>query len=120
MSKEAQREAKLQAYMRQHRQILEERKPLIKDFEAAQKALLKKNKEMKRIGQVIYDLKHSGETPLVTDHAIVRYLERVEGVDINDLKIKVSQHSKAQRVDNVIVTVMEDYESPTNSPKGTS
>ena len=56
----------------------------------------------------IFHLKHEGETPHVTDHAIVRYLERVEGMDIWSLKAKVAADANAVKVGNVYITVNED------------
>lgn len=45
------------------------------------------------------------KAPHITDHAVVRYLERVKGVNIWDLKAEIMQHSDSVRVDNTIVTV---------------
>jgi hypothetical protein len=65
-------------------------------------------RKLKDIGNAIYDLKHDGDTPHITDHAIVRYLERVEKVDIKELKLKVASHKDAIKDGNVVVTVNED------------
>lgn len=67
------------------------------------------NKELKRIGGAIYDLKNiNGDTPHVTDHAVVRYLERVKGLNILDIKAEIMNNKDAARIDNTIVTVNGD------------
>lgn len=67
------------------------------------------NVRLKELGAAIFDLKNlNGETPHITDHAIVRYLERVKGVDIWDLKAEIMNHKNAVRVVNTIVTVNKD------------
>ena len=64
------------------------------------------NKALKELGTKIYDLKNiDGDTPHVTDHAVVRYLERVKGMNIWDIKAEIMLSTEAVRVDNVIVTI---------------
>lgn len=104
------REEKLNNAMRQHRQLLNDRLSLVTDFNRAQRRLQKMNRKIRDVGNAIYDLKQSGDTPEVTDHAIVRYLERVEKVDIRELKLKVAADKNAYREVNVIVTVKEEVE----------
>lgn len=66
------------------------------------------NKELNRLGGQIFDMKNEdGETPHITDHAVVRYLERVKGMNIWDLKAEIVKHRDAVRVVNTIVTVNE-------------
>lgn len=66
----------------------------------------KMNKELDRLGSQIFDMKNvDDKAPHITDHAVVRYLERVKGVNIWDLKAEIMQHSDSVRVDNTIVTV---------------
>lgn len=70
------------------------------------------NKEIKRIGGQIFDLKNiDGDTPHITDHAIVRYLERVKGLNIWDIKAEIMNHKDAVRVENTIVTINGGDES---------
>lgn len=67
------------------------------------------SKRKQAIANAIYDLLHEdGNVPSVADHAIVRYLERVKGMDIQQLKIEISNHKQAERVGNTIVTVNEE------------
>jgi hypothetical protein len=115
MKKEEEREKKLNILQEKHRRLLQERIPLVEDFKKKSKILDKarrlmdaKSKELRDVGGQIYDMKHNGSSPHVTDHAVVRYLERVDGVDIWDLRHKVAEHSQAVREGNVIVTVNED------------
>lgn len=114
-SKEEKRLDKLNKLQKKHRQLLVERVPLVADYKKKHKITLKaqqlmnaKTKEIRDTGEQIYDMKHGGETPHVTDHAIVRYLERVQGVDIWSLRDEVSNHHLAVRDGNVVVTVNED------------
>jgi len=70
------------------------------------KEITKINKELKMLGCQIFDLRNiDGDTPHITDHAIVRYLERVEGRDIWELKAKIVEYKDSVRIENTIVTV---------------
>lgn len=116
--KEIQKERKLNELQTKHRRLLVERVPIQTNYkqksielDKIRKVLNKKNSEIKEIGEQIFHLKHDGETPHVTDHAVVRYLERVEGLDIWDLKSRIANDKNAVREGNVIVTVNEDLES---------
>lgn len=98
--------------------LLAERIPLQSDYKEKLRILKKshrmleqKNAEIKDNGQQIFNIKNGGLTPHVSDHAIVRYLERVEGVDIWELRDKVASCDAAVIVDNTIVTVNEDLSS---------
>lgn len=100
------REKKIKAYR-------EERTALDDELRTLNHRRSKIGKRKKAIANAIYDLLHeNGEVPSVTDHAIVRYLERIQGVDIQQLKIDVANHKQAERQGNVIVTVNEDLASP--------
>jgi hypothetical protein len=112
------REDKLQTLQKRHRQLLSDRIPLQTDFkektkirEKSRRALDKINLEIREIGQQIYALKHDGPTPHVTDHAIVRYLERVKGVDVWKLKSELINHKNAVFLDNVVVTVNQELDN---------
>lgn len=113
--KEQAREKKLNDLQTKHRMLLTERIPLQADFkkkskiaDKARRVLQAKSLEIRTVGEAIYDMKHKGETPHVTDHAIVRYLERVEGMDIWELRSKVAGDKNAVREGNVVVTINED------------
>lgn len=115
MKTQADYDKQLNELQTKHRHLLLERQPLVDDYkkkhkimEKARKLVAAKSKEIREVGEAIFSMKHKGGTPHVTDHAIVRYLERVEGIDIWDLRDKVSQHSMAVREGNVIVTINED------------
>lgn len=96
------REAKLAKY----RQEREELNAELNTLNHRRKRVLAR---LRNVGNAIYDLLHeSSEVPSVTDHAVVRYLERVKGVDVMKLKAEVANHEKAQREGNVIVTVNGD------------
>lgn len=105
------REEKLTSKMREHRELLSEIECLRKQRQPIDNKLRKLNSKLHKLGQAIYDLKHSGMVPEVTDHAIVRYLQRVKGMNINDLKVEVAEHKQAVKQGNVIVTVNEEYKS---------
>lgn len=73
---------------------------------------LKLIKQMKAATGAIYDLRHTenaDNVPEVTDHAIVRYLQRVKGLDINEIKLEIAREKNVVRDGNVIITVLEDY-----------
>lgn len=115
--KELKKEKKLNELQTRHRTLLLERIPIQQEFKEKAKALdkvrkvlNKKSAEIKELGEQIFHLKHNGDTPHVTDHAVVRYLERVEGVDIWELKSRVAADKNAVREGNVIVTLNEDLE----------
>lgn len=100
------REEKLNEYQREHTVLVHQIKEVQSQINPLENKKRKLSKRRYEVGQAIYDLKHDGDTPEITDHAIVRYLQRVEKVDINELKLKVAKSKNAHRVGNVIVTVM--------------
>lgn len=109
------KEEKLNKLQSTHRRLLTERIPLVADMKKKDKTAAKahrivaeKSKEIHDIGLQIFEMKHGGSTPHVTDHALIRYLERVESLDVVALKDKVAAHKDAVREGNVIVTVNED------------
>lgn len=107
---------KLEEAQRAHRELLNEIEPLQKERRTLDNRIKKKQKKLKQLGNTIYDLKHNGLTPEITDHAIVRYLERVKGWDIPELKVEVANHKNAKRVGNVVVTVNEEREADESQP----
>lgn len=114
-SKEIQKQEKLNDLQNKHRTLLLDRIPLQKEYKTKTRNLNRlrvvlgeKSAEIKDVGERIYTIKHGGATPHVTDHAIVRYLERVEGIDIWELKTKVASNKNAVKEGNVIVTVNQD------------
>lgn len=115
--KEKARNKKLNDLQTKHRVLLSERIPLVADYKKKHKIATKAlrlvqeiSKEIHDVGEQIYNMKHGGNVPHVTDHAIVRYLERVEGVDIWELKDRVISHKNAVKDGNVIVTINENLE----------
>jgi len=101
--KQIERQKKLNELQNRHGELSREKEALSRE---TNKRLKDIKKELSQLGNAIYDLKHvDGDTPHITDHAIVRYLERVKGMDIWDLKAEIMNHTKAVRIDNVIVTV---------------
>lgn len=125
--KEMKRNRKLEELQTRHRELLSERIPIIAEFKQKSKALdkvrrelNKKSAEIRDVGEQIFHLKHDGETPHVTDHALVRYLERVAGLDVWGLKAIVAEHKNAVYDGNVVVTVNQELEPAVpDSIKGT-
>jgi hypothetical protein len=109
--KDLTRQKKLEVLQKQH-SILTAKKVTKKNKLAAViQEITDINKERTRIGSQIFDLKNEdGDTPHITDHAIVRYLERVKGMNIWDIKSEIVRHRDAVRVDNTIVTVNGEHE----------
>ena len=99
---------KLTAYMRLHRELTSKKKALAEKLKPIANELTKVRSDLSRVGTAIHHLKHGSDAPLVTDHAIVRYLERVEGVDVEAIRFKIAGHSRAVKDGNVIVTVNGD------------
>lgn len=103
MDHRSKREAKIEQYRLQRNELTSELKTL-------NNRRKKISQKLRNISNAIYDLLHeSGEVPSVTDHAVVRYLERVKGMDIRMLKVEIANHKQSHREGNVIVTVMDDY-----------
>lgn len=100
--------SKLGKLQRERLDLISEMDELRTQKRALEAAIRKKARKLKDVGNAIYDLKHEGDTPHITDHAIVRYLERVEKADIQELKLRVAAHRNAVMDGNVIVTVNED------------
>lgn len=102
-NKEETRQEKLNALQERHGVLTREKQTLQRD---TNQRLVSINKELKSLGHAIYDLKNiDGATPHITDHAVVRYLERVKGVDIWEVKAEIMRHKKSVRINNTIVTV---------------
>lgn len=100
------RQKKLETLQDKHGILTAEKRALKGELNVITARMAEKNKELAKVGQAIYDLKHVDGMPAhITDHAIVRYLERVEGLDIWDIKAKIMQHRNSVNVDNTIVTV---------------
>lgn len=100
-----------------HKMLIAERELLRKDLKKANKHLAKcnklikdKNLEIKAVTDAIYAMKHGGNTPSVSDHAIVRYLERYKDMDINLIKLEITTHKAAVYQDNLVVTVNNDID----------
>lgn len=111
------KEERLNALQEQHRRLMAQKLPLVKEYKVAAKVADKKrravdavSKQLKLLGEQIFQLKHNGPTPHITDHAIVRYLERVEGLDVQSLKLKIAQHKDSVLEGNVIVTVNQNLD----------
>ena len=101
--KEIKRQQKLEKLQNEHGSLTREKEQLLSSTNKRVQAI---NIRLKELGQAIFDLKNqNGDTPHITDHAIVRYLERVKGVNIWDLKAEIMNHKDAVRVVNTIVTV---------------
>lgn len=69
-------------------------------------------KKLNAANGAIYDLRHTenaDNVPEITDHAIVRYLQRVKGMDMNELKLEIAKEKNIVKDGNVIITVLEDY-----------
>lgn len=114
--KDLERYTKLQELQSQHGALTGRKKVLKGQISKAQAEIAIINKETNRLGQQIFDLKNEDvETPHITDHAVVRYLERVKGVDIWKVKADIVAHRDAVRIENTIVTVNEDLSGELNN-----
>lgn len=104
--KEIERDKKLNDLQEKHRLLSIEKRKKKKVLTELTTEIAQMNKELDRLGQQIFDLKNiDDKAPHITDHAVVRYLERVKGVNIWDIKAEIIQNKDAVRVDNTIVTV---------------
>ena len=104
--KEKARQKKLNALQEKHGELTREKNVKKREMAKNMADIAEINKELKKLGGQIFDLKNiNGETPHITDHAVVRYLERVKGMNIWDIKAEIAQSSKAVRIENTIVTV---------------
>ena len=100
------RQSKLNELQEAHRLLSIEKRKKKKILTELTNEIGKMNKELDRLGNQIFDMKNvDDKAPHITDHAVVRYLERVKGVNIWDLKAEILAHSDVVRVDNTIVTV---------------
>lgn len=100
--------SKLGQYQKERLKLLAQKEELDIEKKALESKIRGIAKRLKEVGNAIYDLKHEGDVPHITDHAVVRYLERVKKVDIRELKLEVSKHKNAVKNGNVIVTVNEE------------
>lgn len=106
MNKEVARQKKLNKLQEQHGELTRLRNAKKRIMTTTMNEIAELNKEIKRVGGAIFDLKNlHGDTPHVTDHAVVRYLERVKGLNIWDIKAEIMNSKDSVRIDNTIVTV---------------
>lgn len=110
------RQERLEALQEEHGILTAKKKSKKKQLNKVNAEITEINKELNRLGGQIFDLKNEdGETPHITDHAVVRYLERVKGVDIWALKAEIVAHKDAVRVINTIVTVNGEPDEHTDT-----
>lgn len=113
--KDQARQKKLNELQEEHGRLTAAKKDIKKEINQRTDKIMAINKELNRLGGQIFDMKNEdGETPHITDHAVVRYLERVKGMDIWALKAEIVSHTDAVRVVNTIVTVNEHHEGEEN------
>ncbi len=70
--------------------------------------LAKVRSGIKEAKNAIHNFKHKGvDIPFVSDHAIVRFLERVDGIDIDAIRIRIRDHVQSVKAKegNIVVTV---------------
>lgn len=104
--KQQEHQKKLNALQEKHGALTRTKNALKRRMASDMSEIGEINKELKGLGAQIFDLKNiDSDTPHITDHAVVRYLERVKGMNIWDIKAEIIQHSDAVRVDNTIVTI---------------
>lgn len=104
--KEPARQKKLNLLQEQHREMTSLKNSKKRDMTNIMSEIAEINKHLKRIGGAIFDLKNlHGDIPHVTDHAVVRYLERVKGLNIWDIKAEIMNSKDAVRIENTIVTI---------------
>lgn len=105
-NKEIERQEKLNAAQEKHGELTRTKNAIKRRMAQDMNEISLINKALKELGAKIYDLKNiDGDTPHITDHAVVRYLERVKGMNIWDIKAEIMNNKDAVRVDNVIVTI---------------
>lgn len=104
--RETARQKKLNDLQEKHGEITRLKNAKKRSMATTMNEIAELNKELKKIGSAIYDLKNiNGDTPHITDHAVVRYLEREKGLDIWQIKAEIMNSKNAVRIDNTIVTV---------------
>lgn len=118
--KDAKRQVKLNELQDEHGRLTIVKRDLKKQVNRLTNDISIINKELNRLGGQIFDMKNEdGETPHITDHAVVRYLERVKGMNIWDIKAEIVAHRDAVRVINTIVTVNGNDQTVADAIKGT-
>jgi len=110
MSSSTNKQAILQKYCDEQRKLRIEKDALINQRKPINTRLNEISQRLRDIGHAIYDLKGGPNAPSITDHAVVRYLERVEGLDTMEIKAKIRKHKDAVWRQNTIVTFFEDEE----------
>lgn len=107
--KDQARQLKLNALQEEHRVLSAEKRSLKKRATKLTNEIAEINTKLGRLGAQILDMKNEdGDTPHITDHAVVRYMERVKKIDIWKIKSEIIAHRNAVRVENTIVTVAPD------------
>jgi len=72
-----------------YKQLETKRNMVIKDAETKQKEASKLRKEMGQIKQQIDNLKAKADGIIVSEHSLLRYIERVLGIDLKEIENKI-------------------------------
>lgn len=75
-----------------------EREILLKDVDEKQKSLAAFKKEIKSLQNKIDQIRSSSNEIIFSEHAILRYIERVMHIDIEELKEKILPKSEREAI----------------------
>jgi predicted nuclease with TOPRIM domain len=98
----------LTSYRERRRTVKNRIIELVSDKEAVTGEICAKAAELEGLNDNIKKIVDGMENPVVTDHAVVRYFERVMGINIQDIKdevVKAESHTCIYK-GNTIVTVL--------------
>ena len=70
-------------------ELTKENKLLIFQRDGLSAKIQRNNKQLQDIAKKIKDINDGDRPPVITEHALLRYLERVKGIDIKEIKKEI-------------------------------
>lgn len=95
--------------------LVQRRKFLRKEKDDIEKEIIDVEKSYDKLVQLLRDL-DNGNSPIITEHAYLRYIERVMGIDLDEVHEKILKMDKKDLyiAGKTIVTVMPSYDDHFN------
>jgi len=79
-----------------------------REMHAAEAEMIDAEKRLKQLEAEILELEHTGQETIVSDHAIVRYYQRIKGVDTSEAEQAILElpPNQVTQIGRIIVTVL--------------
>lgn len=89
---------KIKSINTQIKQLESSLQTLNEDVRTKQKAASAMSNRVTALKEKLLNIQTHTATPIISEHAILRYLERVKGVDIEELKNEILDHNTVAQI----------------------